>query len=352
MINWNGVRTPFTLWALVALLVACSSAAVETMPTADVPPTLDPVPTEAHVIPLQSTATASVAPVSPAIATPVACPAIVVEEYPIVASGVYTPDRLEYTGYVTPTILERRRVWRNLPPVKVVESTNQVLARFGFRLEPNPIKSNYEYRLYQGNTLIQDQVYGFRPPTVNQRGDDFYLWAQTAQGDRVICRQDNISWPPGPYSYAPPIFFGDELLMAHYEDGRVLVQQAGKTIYSMQADFMVADPIKGLWAWDGHWVLEVDGHVVIDGKSLNKELGYDEIFHWRPLRGQPFYFFKKSNRVGVSYGGQVLSYQYDEVIHYRCCEPAMFNVGGNETMAWFHARKDGMWYYVEMGAYR
>ena len=109
---------------------------------------------------------------------------LVVEEYSIVASGVYTPDRLEYTGYITPTILERRQAGRNLPPVKVVEPTNQILAKFGFRLEPNPVKSNYEYQLYQGNTLIQDQISAFRPPTVNQRDDDFCLWAQTAQGEK------------------------------------------------------------------------------------------------------------------------------------------------------------------------
>ena len=91
---------------------------------------------------------------------------------------------------------------------------------------------------------------------------------------------------------------------------------------------------------------------MIDGRSLNHDRGYDEIFHWQLVKGQPFYLFKKSNRIGVSYAGQVLPYQYDEVIYYRCCEPAMFNVGGNETMVWFHARKGGMWYYVEMGVYR
>ena len=139
--------------------------------------------------------------------------------------------------------------------------------------------------------------------------------------------------------------------MAYYEDGRVLVQQGGKTVYSIPATFRTDNPIKGLWAWDGHWILEMEGHVVIDGKSSNKELGYDEIFNWRLLKGQPFYFFKKGNRIGVSYAAQVLPYQYDEVIHYRCCEPAMFNVGGNASMVWFHALKDGMWYYVEIGIY-
>jgi len=47
-----------------------------------------------------------------------------------------------------------------------------------------------------------------------------------------------------------------------------------------------------------------------------------------------------------------LPYQYDEVVHYDCCEAAAFNVAGNERMVWFHALRDGIWYYVEMGVYQ
>lgn len=36
----------------------------------------------------------------------------------------------------------------------------------------------------------------------------------------------------------------------------------------------------------------------------------------------------------------------------RCCEPAAFNVAGSETMVWFHALRDGVWYYVEIGVYK
>ena len=55
--------------------------------------------------------------------------------------------------------------------------------------------------------------------------------------------------------------------------------------------------------------------------------------------------------MGISYDGEVLPVNYDEVIHYRCCEPAAFNVGGSEQMVWFYARRDGAWYYVELGKY-
>jgi len=60
--------------------------------------------------------------------------------------------------------------------------------------------------------------------------------------------------------------------------------------------------------------MEMDGQVEVDGRSLNQELGYDEIFGWRLLEGKPFYFLRKDNRIGISYDGQAFPYQYDEVI--------------------------------------
>jgi len=75
------------------------------------------------------------------------------------------------------------------------------------------------------------------------------------------------------------------------------------------------------------------------------------------LHGEPFYFFAPAasspgGRIAMSYAGQeVVPYVYDEVVHYQCCEPSMFNLSGNETMVWFYGLRDGMWYYVEAGVY-
>ena len=111
------------------------------------------------------------------------------------------------------------------------------------------------------------------------------------------------------------------------------------------------NPVKGLEGWGDHWVLEVDGQAVVDGESLNRELGYEEIFGWQLLQGEPFHFFSKDGRIGVSYAGQVLPQQYDEVVHYKCCGYALYNPAGNDRMVWFHALKDGTWHYVEMGVF-
>ncbi len=113
----------------------------------------------------------------------------------------------------------------------------------------------------------------------------------------------------------------------------------------------VDNPVKGLWSWDGRWVLEVSGTVLVDGESLNRQLGYHEVFGWRLLDGEPFYFFTKGDGTGISYAGRVMPNRYEDVIHYRCCEPSAFNVRGNDTMVWFWALRDGEWHYVEAGAF-
>ena len=53
----------------------------------------------------------------------------------------------------------------------------------------------------------------------------------------------------------------------------------------------------------------------------------------------------------AAYGGEALPLTYDEVAHYPCCEPSVFNIESNEHMLWFYALKDGWWHYVEIGVY-
>ena len=42
--------------------------------------------------------------------------------------------------------------------------------------------------------------------------------------------------------------------------------------------------------------------------------------------------------------------RYDEIIHGECCG-GVNNPRFSEHMAWFYARRDGIWYYVEIGNY-
>jgi len=44
--------------------------------------------------------------------------------------------------------------------------------------------------------------------------------------------------------------------------------------------------------------------VLVDGESLNAQLGYDEIFALAVDRGQPFFFFKQDDQIRMSYAAK------------------------------------------------
>ncbi|HZW03632.1 MAG TPA: hypothetical protein VFF68_06885 [Anaerolineaceae bacterium] len=158
------------------------------------------------------------------------------------------------------------------------------------------------------------------------------------------------NWP------IPPVTIGGQEIRVDgvYDEANqtynAVVSRAGAEIYRIATRPPAgSDSIHGLWAWGESWVLEVDGHVIIDGVDQTEALGAEETFDWQIMGGQPFFFVQRPGAVDISYGGELIPLGYEHVTHQMCCEAGMFNVGKNETMAWFYALKDGVWRYVEMG---
>ncbi len=133
----------------------------------------------------------------------------------------------------------------------------------------------------------------------------------------------------------------------------ISVRRDGQEIYRyhLSSGHAGTFPLFYLGNWGGRWVLEVNGMLIVDGQIVNQEWGYDEIFGCQELNGRPFYFFVQDGQTCLSYGGETLPVSYDYVYHGMCCEPAAFNVGGNDRMVWFYALRDGLWHYVELGAF-
>lgn len=282
---------------------------------------------------------------------------LTVEEHPVVDQASGFPTDAEGTGWIPRTILDLRRVWRELPPSHKVAEANDALRPFGYRLEPKekPGWSQTVYDLLRGSEVVVPDVVAFRPVSVSAAGDDLAMVVEPLNGPYQLVRPTGTEeWDAMRHQYQPPVFVGRDLVTVTgvAELRNVTVLQGQKPVYTSFVDWEPASlPIKGLWSWEGHWVLEVSGHVVVDGKDLNRELGYDEIFGYRLLYGRPFYFFRQGGRVGISYDGVVLPHQYEEVPHYGCCSAAAYNPGGNDRMVWFFGLRDGTWYYVEMGHY-
>jgi len=126
------------------------------------------------------------------------------------------------------------------------------------------------------------------------------------------------------------------------------VSKDGVPMYTyLMLQHAAVTPIFRLGEYRGKWALEVNGMLVVDGQIMNAAWGYQEIFHWQELNGKVFFFFVKDGKAGIRYGDQELPGLYDQVFHHYCCEPAAFNVAGNDQMVWFYALKGGIWYYAE-----
>ena len=117
--------------------------------------------------------------------------------------------------------------------------------------------------------------------------------------------------------------------------------------WSVSGSTLDGGPVRGLWAWQQHWLLELPGIVLEDGQSLNERLGYSEVFTWRLINDRPFYFFRKAGQVQLSYDEQVLAPVYNEVLYQPLGGSAiLLELKAFETGLFFYARRGDTWYYV------
>jgi hypothetical protein len=211
---------------------------------------------------------------------------------------------------------------------------------------------------------VADGIDEIWAPSVNARGDDFALLYESNGKASVMHKTQTETWDMAAHGFTGPVYAGNSLVAVVDESSpartipgtfRYSVRSGDNQPSLLKGEFpydKVDNPIKGLSAWDGHWVLEVAGHLYIDGKDLTAEKGYDEIFGWHLVGGKPFYYFVKGGKTGIVYDHQIYGQQYDEIVHGRCCSPAVFNQSGTDQMSWFYGQKDGQWSYVEMGLYQ
>jgi hypothetical protein len=278
----------------------------------------------------------------------------IVEEYPLVSAAQDQPDHFEFKNYLTEDILSVRRTWREPDAAQRVTLINQVIGAWGYVLTPNQGNQNYTLS-HNGSALITDVSHVW-PLAVNASGTDFRLLLDSMTNPTLIVTPETVGQLNlTNFVYIAPVYVGDDLIKvtADWDQNKFYVLRNGDVIYTVTPDGpFVEPPVKALWSWDGHWVLEADNDLIIDGASFNQQMGYEQSFGFYLIAGQPFYFFKQNGQIRLSYAQQAVEpYRYDEVVHDQCCEPSMFNISGNESMVWFYALRDGTWYYVEGGIY-
>jgi hypothetical protein len=228
---------------------------------------------------------------------------------------------------------------------------NDLLKSFSYRVEQTQDGS---YSIYHGDQLVIAGITKISSVSVSERQDDFIFmawipadryWLVQSSGAKEWIEADVIR-----HRFQPPVYVHDDLVSVEWDErsGTYILTQNGQRVFTVPLKSTVSgDEIKRLTSWSGHWVLEVEGDVYIDGVSLSKQMGYDEVFEWRLLDGHPFYLFSKDSQFGVVYRDKVQEYKYDEVPHNLCCEPASLNPSGDGVMVWFYGLRSGNWYLVE-----
>jgi len=175
-------------------------------------------------------------------------------------------------------------------------------------------------------------------------GGAYLLALRNAKGTYLLDGSGVREWPysgPAASTEPGPIYVGDEVISVRWDAAAktYAVWQGERPVYTLSA------PSDGtpwrfgtLTAWEGHWVLEANDLVIIDGKPIG---GYDAVFSWQLLNGKPFYLWQKGKTYGLSYGGEDRALPYDQILRGGELDP----MGDGNTVT-FLAQKDGHWQAV------
>jgi hypothetical protein len=271
---------------------------------------------------------------------------LTLEEYAVVESEVDSPltSGDDFRKRIPDSVFEKHAALRSPTPKQSLDEINAALEPFGYRLEA-PF-----HRLYKNDELLKGDVTNFYPISMNASETDFLLRLE-GSGSYLLTKDGLTEWNISRSLSTWPVYAKNDLisLQAEEDNSAVNVLKNGEVIFRQALTSTVEAPVHHLQSYNGQWVLETNESVIIDGKDLRETKGYSEVFGWQTLDGRPFYFFIKDGKVGLSYNGQDLPVQYEQVIHGVCCDLTVFNPAGNERMVWFYAVKDGVWHYVELG---
>ena len=251
---------------------------------------------------------------------------------------------------------ELREKYSSSPPEK--PSDEEILAAFGYELKEY-YEPHREILYRDGKPFIENvrDVGGisvFPAPS----GEIIVFVVNAVSGDEqplehhsYIVKDHTIierEYRFGDPYHHDPVMKDGELLWVRYSGAHVRVENIHEEIlFDFSTWYGVSIPLKFFRGWENHWVLGVGNFIIQDGEILNEKYGYEEVFGWRIVNDKPLYFFRKGNRLGISYDGEVLPLYYHDI------PQVVFGLRGNGSVTWgnyvrFYGQRDGVWYVVMM----
>lgn len=242
-----------------------------------------------------------------------------------------------------------------------MEMLNAGLRPFGYRLEtyaPGLVRVLKEGEVVRANLSWLGQL------TLSRDGRRFLLPGLDAYNSvSVLLRPEGMQTFDSAdlllYDQVFPVLVGDAEVRLEYDTqtiprapgdpGLVRVLQDGQVVDTLAVSGSTPSggPVRGLWAWQNHWLVELPGVIIENGTILNDALGCSEMFAWQLIGGEPFYFCRRGGRIEAWYAGQALPVRYDEV-HYtpQVGMRMLVQMRRYETGLEFYARSGDTWSYV------
>ena len=288
---------------------------------------------------------------------------LTIDAWQVVESSVDTPNHMEFSQRIPAEVTDRNAPLRGMWTEQSLQAANAALNKFGVNIALNFQQMSFALTqngkpVNQGGdvTVVFPPAYYFD----EQGNGNFALIFEDQAGDWLLTKDGGpIQWDMMLHCYTRPVYAGENrLITAECSSSQgvsagelVTIKQNGEPIYtSIAAPEPTSEAVKGLYSYDGHWVLEVNGTLIVDGAIWNlKNVPAEEIFNFAVIQGRPFFFYSRGGTIHAWYDGADLPVSYAQVVHYRCCEPAAFNPRTSPQMVAFYAERDGWWYYIEIG---
>lgn len=125
------------------------------------------------------------------------------------------------------------------------------------------------------------------------------------------------------------------------------ISESGKHLLSFKTRYEpTGSAILSQFSWSNNWVIEYRDHVILNGVDLNGQYNYSTSFCFNFFKNKPAYFFEKSGKSYLLIDSTIIPLKFKNIIHYYCCEPAIFNPKFDDCRITFYARKNGYWYCV------
>lgn len=298
--------------------------------------------------------------------------ALVINEYLLSAPPDISRERLvfHFTEGDQKEILARTEDYRD-SRTQINEYNRLALAPFGYTLEgyhrsDGGFPHSYSF-IYHGDEMIARGVMYMPPISVNASGTDFIGVVELSEDGRTyILTRNSFEKRPWPPEREPYVYVGDQFLFIEstttaHQQGVISIYLDDRLVYQVEIHpVSTYATFDGPWSYDKHWALvlldakldnqgnwEMVNRVVMDGQDLNTAKGYEQSFQFTVLDNRPFYFYQKSGKIDISFDGQDIAKDYDEIPHYSCCSPGLLNPGISMNMIWFFARRGKDWYYIE-----